>query len=70
MANHFRSSEGQDGMAPVQQPETPMPIEPQVAPIDSADVTQPAPLSEAPAQPGAPAHPGPAACLGIEGSLP
>lgn len=51
MANHFRSSEGQDGMAPVQQPETPMPIEPQVAPIDSTDVTQPAPLSEAPAQP-------------------
>ena len=51
MANHFRSSEGQDGMAPVQQPETPMPNEQQTAPADPVGTTQAAPLYEAPAQP-------------------
>ena len=52
MANHFRSSEGQDGMAQAQQPETTMPNEAQAAPVvDPVDATQAAPQHQAPVQP-------------------
>lgn len=55
MANHFRSSEGQDGMAPVKQAEGTMPYEAQPAPADQVDQTQSSAQTQAPAQPAVPA---------------
>ena len=56
MANHFRSSEGQDGMAPVEKTEGTMPYEAQTQPVENVDAAQDLPQTQVPAQPAAPAY--------------
>lgn len=57
MANHFRSSEGQDGTGPQQNPQVSAPYVPQVAPAASSDANA-GQVSSQPAAQGAPAPQG------------